>query len=347
MFDSKIAQKKGSNKLLSIVVPTYNMEKYLPMCLDSVTDMRISDRLEVIVVNDGSTDRSLDIIRQYERKRPDLINVIDKSNAHYGSCVNAGLEVASGKYFKILDADDWFDTEALIAFLQKLETCDTDLVITLRVDEIFMGDRKVDERKHSFTTVFKDHVYRTSEFYIQTHAYESEFGMNGMAYKTSLLKEMNFRLLEGINYTDTLYCFLPYSKVKDFVVYDLYLYHYRIGREGQSVDASCQKKNLIQIVQVVEAMFEQMDREVVDSHVRRNQAYFVFGGVNFCLRSLKMQSKIPSSDYKIFNSLIKHINKYKVRHPLLKRWYLKVWRITENTMILDYALRFHSLLTRK
>lgn len=56
--------------------------------------------------------------------------------------------------------------------------------------------------------------------------------MNGMAYKTSLLKEMNFRLLEGINYTDTLYCFLPYSRVKDFIVYDLYLYHYRMGREG-------------------------------------------------------------------------------------------------------------------
>ena len=190
MVNDKMARDPGSDKILSLVVPTYNMEKYLPACLDSVTDELIGDSLEVIVVNDGSTDRSPDIIRQYEQKRPDLIKVIDKPNGHYGSCVNAGLAVATGKYFKILDADDWFDTQALAAFLHKLETCDTDLVITLRVDELFDGDQKVDEQKHSFNTVFKDHVYQAAEFSIRTHAYESEFGMNGMAYKTRLLRDM-------------------------------------------------------------------------------------------------------------------------------------------------------------
>ena len=142
--------------------------------------------------------------------------------------------------------------------------------------------------------------------------------MNGMAYKTSLLKEMNFRLLEGINYTDTLYCFLPYSRVKDFIVYDLYLYHYRMGREGQSVDTESQKKNLMQIVHMVEAMFEKMDKENVGKHVRKNQAYFVDGAVNFCLLSLKMQSRISSSDYSEFEKLIKHIKTYRVRHKLFK-----------------------------
>ena len=325
MVNDKVVQKAGSGKILSIVIPTYNMEKYLPACLDSVTDELVSDRLEVIVVNDGSTDGSLDIIRRYEQKRPDLIKVIDKANGHYGSCVNAGLGIATGKYFKILDADDWFDTSALVEFLQKLETCDTDLVITLRVDEIFDKDKKVDEIKHSFCSVFKDHVYRTDEFYIRTHSYEAEFGMNGMAYKTSLLKEMNFRLLEGINYTDTLYCFLPYSRVKDFIVYDLYLYHYRMGREGQSVDTESQKKK----------------------HVRKNQAYFVDGAVNFCLLSLKMQSRISSSDYSEFEKLIKHIKTYRVRHKLFKKWYLKLWWVTEKAVVLDYALRFHSFVSVK
>ena len=320
MVNDKVVQEAGSGKILSIVIPTYNMEKYLPVCLDSVTDELVSDRLEVIVVNDGSTDGSLDIIRRYEQKRPDLIKVIDKANGHYGSCVNAGLGIATGKYFKILDADDWFDTSALVEFLQKLETCDTDLVITLRVDEIFDKDKKVDEIKHSFCSVFKDHVYRTDEFYIRTHAYEAEFGMNGMAYKTSLLKEMNFRLLEGINYTDTLYCFLPYSRVRDFIVYDLYLYHYRMGREGQSVDTESQKKNL---------------------------AYFVDGAVNFCLLSLKMQSRISSSDYSEFEKLIKHIKTYRVRHKLFKKWYLKLWWVTEKAVVLDYALRFHSFVSVK
>lgn len=347
MVNDKMARDPGSDKILSLVVPTYNMEKYLPACLDSVTDELIGDSLEVIVVNDGSTDRSPDIIRQYEQKRPDLIKVIDKPNGHYGSCVNAGLAVATGKYFKILDADDWFDTQALAAFLHKLETCDTDLVITLRVDELFDGDQKVDEQKHSFNTVFKDHVYQAAEFSIRTHAYESEFGMNGMAYKTRLLRDMGFRLPEGINYTDTLYCFLPYSQVKDFVVYDLYLYHYRIGREGQSVGSDSQKKNLMQIVEMVEAMFNRMDAETVGKHVRKNQAYFVDGAVNFCLHSLKMQSRIKPSDYPQFDSLIRHIRKYGVRHPLFKKWYLKLWRKTESARALDWALRLHSLANGK
>lgn len=347
MVNDKMARIAGNDKILSLVVPTYNMEKYLPVCLDSVTDDIIGDTLEVIVVNDGSTDGSLDIIRQYEQKRPDLIKVVDKANGHYGSCVNAGLAAATGKYFKILDADDWFDTRALAAFLEKLATCDTDLVITLRVDELFEGDQKVDELRHPFNTVFKDHVYKTSEFYLHTHAYESEFGMNGMTYRTSLLKDMDFRLPEGINYTDTLYCFLPYSRVKDFVVYDLYLYHYRIGREGQSVGSDSQKKNLMQIVEMVETMFDRMDGESVGKHVRKNQAYFVDGAVNFLLESLKMQSRIAPSDYPRFERLIRHIKKYQVRHPLFKRWYLKLWRTTESARMLDCALRLHSFARGK
>lgn len=105
--------------------------------------------------------------------------------------------------------------------------------------------------------------------------------------------------------------------MKDFIVYDLYLYHYRMGREGQSVDTESQKKNLMQIVHMVEAMFEKMDKENVGKHVRKNQAYFVDGAVNFCLLSLKMQSRISSSDYSN-SKLIKHIKTYRVRHKLFK-----------------------------
>ncbi len=341
----RVEQGEEIKKILSIVVPTYNMERYLSDCLDSVTNDMVSEKLEVIVVNDGSTDSSLEIIRQYEQRRPDIIKVIDKANGHYGSCVNAGLEIATGKYFRILDADDWFDTPALLDFLQKLETCDTDMVITLRVDEIFEEGKKVDEIKHSFSSVFYEHVYRMNEFYICTHAHEAEFGMNGLTYKTSLLKEMNFRLLEGINYTDTLYCFLPQSRVKDFIVYDLYLYHYRIGREGQSVDLECQKENLMQIVYVVNTMFEKMDEEDVGKHVRRNQLYFVDGAINFCLFSLKMNSRIQFSDYREFEKLIKYIKTYRMCHRLFRKWYLKLWRTTEKAIVLDYALRFHSFVS--
>ena len=100
------------DKILSIIVPTYNMEKYLERCLSSliVSDEQMA-MLEVLVINDGSKDRSSEIAHGYESRYPDTFRVIDKTNGHYGSCVNRGLQEATGKYVKVLDADDWFNTE--------------------------------------------------------------------------------------------------------------------------------------------------------------------------------------------------------------------------------------------
>ena len=89
-------------KLLSLAIAAYNMEAFLDQCLKSVTRFDIPDSLEVIVVNDGSKDRTSEIAHAYQKMRPDIIQVIDKENGHYGSCINKGLEVATGKYFRPL-----------------------------------------------------------------------------------------------------------------------------------------------------------------------------------------------------------------------------------------------------
>ena len=95
-------------KIISIIVPTYNMEKYLKNGLDSLIISERKERVEVIVVNDGSKDRSLEIAAEYVEKYPSVFRLIDKPNGNYGSCINAALKIASGKYIKIMDADDHF-----------------------------------------------------------------------------------------------------------------------------------------------------------------------------------------------------------------------------------------------
>ena len=115
-------------KLLTIVVPAYNMEKYLSYCLDSLCVNQ--DNLEVLVINDGSKDTTSDIAHQYMEQYPHIFRVIDKANGNYGSCVNRGLTEAKGKYIKILDADDSFDTENFKDFLAFLEKTDADLVLS-------------------------------------------------------------------------------------------------------------------------------------------------------------------------------------------------------------------------
>ena len=119
------------SKILTIVIPTYNMQNYLRRCLDSlIVSPELMGFLEVLVVNDGSKDNSSAIAHEYQEKHPDTFRVIDKENGNYGSCVNRGLAEAQGKYIKVLDADDWFDTKNFEAFMQFLENNDTDLVIS-------------------------------------------------------------------------------------------------------------------------------------------------------------------------------------------------------------------------
>ena len=98
-------------KLLTVVIAAYNMEKYLPRCLDSIMSEKVRDRVQVIVINDGSKDKTSEIAHRYEDKCPDYITVIDKENGNYGSCMNAGVSIATGKYFRTLDADDWYNTQ--------------------------------------------------------------------------------------------------------------------------------------------------------------------------------------------------------------------------------------------
>ena len=109
------------NKILTIIIPTYNMEKYLRRCLDSlIIDEEGMKQLEVLVINDDSKDSSSQIAHEYQDKYPDTYRVIDKENGNYGSCINRGLKETTGKYVKVLDADDWFDNKSLMLFLTKL-----------------------------------------------------------------------------------------------------------------------------------------------------------------------------------------------------------------------------------
>lgn len=116
-------------KILTIVIPTYNMENFLPKALTSlVVEEELMNILEVIVVNDGSKDSSLDIAYAFQKQYPQTFHVINKENGNYGSCVNRGLLEAKGKYIKILDADDSFDNAVFSQYLEKIKTLDVDVI---------------------------------------------------------------------------------------------------------------------------------------------------------------------------------------------------------------------------
>lgn len=218
-------------KLLTIIIPTYNMEKYLDKCLSSliVDDKELMTQLEVLVVIDGAKDRSSEIAHTYQDKYPDTYVVIDKENGNYGSCINRGLKEASGKYVKVLDADDYFETSNFQNYLSILGTLDVDLVIT---DFEYVNDQYTSTGsrnriiKSGTKLYFKDVVNDFNNTLISMHE---------LTYRTSIFKSLNYSQTEGISYTDLEWCFTPMIKVETIYYYDKIVYKYLIGREGQTI----------------------------------------------------------------------------------------------------------------
>lgn len=330
-------------KLLTLVVPTYNMEKYLSRCLDSVTGPAVPPTLEVIVVNDGSSDRSLDIMQDYARKWPDIVRVIDKANGHYGSCINAALQTARGKYFRPLDADDWMDTDALLELLRRLEDCDADLFVTLRSE--YKADRKGGEGRVThfpMPGVEYNRLYDISSFDIGRHVKGDEFNMHSMAYKTGLLREVGLRHIEGICYTDFQFCFLPIDRIRTFVVFDLYLYYYFIGRDEQSTSARSIRNNLSHICQVLSFMLRHMDEcPPATPTVRANQTYFIDKALNIYAVSLRWQRSVSEQMYPAVKEVVDGVDRHHIRNRVLDKPYLRIWRALKTRGVLNLTLRVY------
>lgn len=243
-----------SKKILSVVIPTYNMEAYLRRCLDSVTRDDVPNTLELIVVNDGSTDNSLAIMKEYEQKRPDIVNIIDKPNGHYGSCINAALYTATGKYFRILDADDWYNTDGLIELLEKLHETDADAIITSycahrHKQTSVISPRGIDYQKNY--TVFEKKIWEKQP--------PSIYAMHAFTYKTSILKSVNLKLTEGICYTDTEFLLYPLQRTKNISFYNILLYHYDWTRDGQTMDSSVYTQNHSHLAKIILRLFKEFD----------------------------------------------------------------------------------------
>lgn len=234
-------------KILSIIVPTFNMEKYLNKCLGSLVGAKKLEQLEVIVVNDGSIDSSSAIAHEYECRFPGVFIVIDKSNGNYGSCINAALKVVSGKYVKILDSDDSFYPESFSNLLDILSVTDVDLVLNDYVKEYTSGKRIEYQYDIPAKKVLRfDDIYDTKAMY--------DILLPAITYRTEILRTINYKQTEGISYTDTEWCFSPMTQVKTVYYFNQIIYRYLMGREGQTMDPQVFKKSISDRLKCFSAM---------------------------------------------------------------------------------------------
>lgn len=233
-------------KLLTIVVPVFKVEQYINKCLDScliyktnvygeeVLDEELMSRLEVIIVNDGTPDKSAEMSREYVKRYPNIFRQIDKDNGGHGSAWNVGLKEASGKYVRFLDSDDWLSNLAFL--MTELARTEADIVVTPM--------NTVDEKSGR---IVKSN--EPSSVGVEMPIDSDEFGGNKSnfwcsTYKTSLLKPLHPLFLEGVSYDDSILYIVPHLRAKSFIAFDFVVYNYLVGREGQSMSVDTQIKKI-------------------------------------------------------------------------------------------------------
>lgn len=240
-------------KILSVCVPSYNMEHYLARNIESFLISECIDKVEVIVVNDGSKDNTLKIAYEYKEKYPNTIVVIDKENGHYGSCVNAALNVATGKYFRIVDADDFVDGDSLKKLIADMEV--------LNVDSIYTQFAQICDGKLCLVDSDRIDLPLKKEILIdEVKLPNGLFHMHCLSYRTQLLRDIGYQQTEGICYTDTEYVFYPLMNSKTIYLENFHLYCYLVGRDGQSVDIKSLRNNYSHFKKIHERIIQDFQK---------------------------------------------------------------------------------------
>ena len=231
------------DKIITIAVPTYNMEEYLERCLESllIEDYSLLMNIEVLVINDGSKDCSLKIAHTYETRFPEVFRVIDKANGNWGSCINRAAKEAQGDYFLILDADDWLNTRELENFIKELKTKKE---VDMYVYNCLLHNGK--RKEPMFLTKMEvGKSYRISDI---KAVWDCSFFIHCIALKTDIIRKIH--LTEGISYCDVEISIYMFEYVKSFIIYDRLLYDYVVGRPGQSIEFESYIRNLSAIVKI-------------------------------------------------------------------------------------------------
>lgn len=242
-------------KTLTFVVPAYNMTEYLERCVMSLIAAKRNDDIEVLIVDDGSSDGTLEMAQKFEARYPGIVRAIHQENKGHGGAVNTGIAAASGMYVKVVDADDWVGPESLEQVMAVLrEEADStepiDMLVTNYVyDKVGKRNKHVVNFRHAMKAgerlAWNDLEHFGLAEYILMHA---------LTYRTAVVRESCMQLPEHTFYVDFIYAYQPFPWVKTMKYLDTPFYHYFIGRDGQSVQTDVMIRRVGQLRLVNQCM---------------------------------------------------------------------------------------------
>ena len=278
-------------KTITFAVPCYNSAEYMDACIESL--LAVGDDVEVIIVNDGSSDGTAAKADSWQERYPDIVCAVHQENGGHGAAVNAGLEHAHGRYFKVVDSDDWLDVEAMAEVMgylrEQMEYADpTDLVIANYVyEKVHENARTVMRYKNVFPVAQEftwDDVgtFNPSQYLL----------MHSVIYRTDLLRDAGLELPRHCFYVDNIFVYEPLPYVQTLYYLDVDMYRYFIGREDQSVNESVMLGRLDQQLRVTRIMIDTVDVEAIENkRLRHYMENYLSMMMTICSIFLRMRNQ--------------------------------------------------------
>ncbi len=257
------------DKLITFAIPCYNSYAYMGKCIEAL--LPGGDEVEIIIVDDGSTDKTADVADSYAAHYPDIVRVVHQENGGHGEAVNSGLREARGLYFKVVDSDDWVDEEAYPQVLDTLrrlvkEGTPVDMLLTNYVYDKVAEDH---HRRMFYSPLFKRNCITTwAEMKHNIKGFT--ILMHSVTYRTQMLRDCGLHLPAHTFYVDNLFVYVPLPYVKTIYYLNVDFYHYYIGREGQSVAEETMVKRIDQQLRVNYLMVDAYDLWALEEeHLRK------------------------------------------------------------------------------
>lgn len=241
-------------KYLTLTVPCYNSQDYMERCIDSL--LIGGEDVEIIIVDDGSTDRTGEIADAYERRYPGIVKTVHKQNGGHGSGVNTGIRLATGTYFKVVDSDDWLEEQAYRKLLTGIKKdAPADLIVCNYVyNHLDEGTKRTMRYQNIFP---EEKICNWNEI---GHFKPSQYLiMHALIYRTEILRQSGLVLPEHTFYVDNLFAYQPLLYVKRIFYRNLDLYQYYLGREDQSVNEQVLMRRIDQQIKVTKLVAESVD----------------------------------------------------------------------------------------
>lgn len=289
--------QQENNIILSVKVAASGVEKYIAKCLESFIDERYMDDIEVIVINNKCEDKTLNIIEQYEKKYPNLFKVIRQEDRGYGSTYNVGIELAKGKYFAVLDGDDWYDKDALYKLLRKLKQHNSDLIISDA-----MGVYNDERKKYCYEGMEENVIYSITDI-LEKKLF---FSFHMFVIKTQILKENCIVVDEACIVPDVQYDMYILPLIHSIEFMRTPLYYYRTGGANQATGIAKESARAMNICSTIVDLIKWKNNNSMEEDVEKYLELKLAKYVNIGVSKLLLR-KVCRESYKDIICFIENI----------------------------------------